>query len=65
MYAAMGSGMVLLFAIIGPGTYALVYPSWASVVLGAGAAGSALVAIGLAYHWASTGFEELFHELPF
>jgi len=65
MYAAMGSGMVLLFAIVGPGTYALVYPSWASVVLGAGAAGSALVAIGLAYHWASTGFEELFHELPF
>ncbi|HYB77308.1 MAG TPA: hypothetical protein VEE83_01335 [Thermoplasmata archaeon] len=65
MILATASGMVLLFAIIVPGTMAMLLPSSFSLLLGTV---SLLLAVGagaLALHWTSTGFRQLMHELPF
>ena len=65
MLAATGSGMVLLFAILIPGTVALLYPSAISVPLGLLGAGIAATSAGLGLHLTRSGFDELFRELPF
>jgi len=65
MLAATGSGMVLLFAILIPGTFALLYPSSASVPLALLCAALALGIGSLAAYWTVSGFRELFRELPF
>ena len=65
MIAAMGSGMVLLFAIIVPGSLLLVNPGldWVPRL---GLLAAALgVALTLSVHWVRTGFDRLFRELPF
>ncbi len=65
MLAAMGSGMVLLFAIVLPGALAIVQPSIDPTVR-IGAALSVVVVSSLAAaHWVRTGFDRLFRELPF
>jgi len=65
MLAATGSGVVLLFGILLPGAFALLYPSDASVPLGLVSAGL-VVGVGvLAAHWTVSGFRALFRELPF
>ena len=65
MLAATGSGMVLLFAILIPGTVALLYPSGLSVPLGLVGAAIAGVTGTAAVYWTRSGFEQLFRELPF
>jgi hypothetical protein len=65
MMGAMGSGMVVLFAILAPGALAVLSPSWSSPALLAWTAAAALALGTVAFHWARTGFEELFRELPF
>jgi hypothetical protein len=65
MLAAMGSGMVLLFAILTPGTFALLSPSSSSVSLALVCALLALGVGGLAVLWTVTGFRRLLYELPF
>jgi hypothetical protein len=65
MLAATGSGMVLLFAILVPGTFALLSPSPASLSLGLVSAGLALGVGGIAVAWTISGFRRLLTELPF
>lgn len=65
MLGATGSGMVLLFAIVVPGAIALQDPVGRGLVPAVVAASAALVAGSLALHWARTGFDRLFRELPF
>lgn len=65
MLAATGSGMLLLFAMLVPGTVALLYPSSLSVPLGFATAGLAIGAGVLAITWTQSGFSKLFRELPF
>ncbi|MGA7476544.1 MAG: hypothetical protein WBW47_04915 [Thermoplasmata archaeon] len=65
MLAATGSGMVLLFAILVPGAFALLSPSPSSVPLGLVCAALALGVGGLAVLWTVTGFRRLLTELPF
>ena len=65
MLAAMGSGMVILFAIFLPATFAFLSPSTPGLALGLWAAGAALISGALALHWARTGFDRLFRQLPF
>lgn len=65
MLAAMGSGMVILFAIFLPATFAFLSPSAADLAWGLWAAGAALISGALALHWARTGFDRLFQQLPF
>ncbi|HEY1198980.1 MAG TPA: hypothetical protein VGG32_09715 [Thermoplasmata archaeon] len=65
MLAATGSGMVLLFAILIPGTFALLSPSSASVSLGLVCAALAVGVGGLAVLWTVSGFRRLLRELPF
>ena len=65
MLAATGSSMVLLFAILVPGTVALLYPSGNSLLLGLLGAGIAAVGGGLGVQLTRTGFDQLFRELPF
>ncbi len=66
MVGALGSGMVLLFAILGPTAFALEGASaGAAVGLAVAAGGAALVGGALAVHWARTGFDQLFRQLPF
>jgi len=65
MLAAMGSGMVILFAILLPASYAVLVPSPSTVVLGLEAALLAVAVGALALYWARTGFDRLFRELPF
>ena len=65
MLAATGSGMVLLFAILVPGTVALLYPSGLSVPLGLVTVAIAGLSGGIAVHWTRSGFEQLFRALPF
>ncbi|HYA71183.1 MAG TPA: hypothetical protein VEH28_07450 [Thermoplasmata archaeon] len=65
MLAATGSGMALLFAILIPGTVALLYPSSAAVPLGLMTVGLVLVGGVLGIYWTRSGFRQLFRELPF
>jgi len=65
MLAAMGSGMVVLFAILIPATFAFLSPSRVSLGDGLWAAGTAVAAGGLALYWTRTGFDQLFRQLPF
>jgi len=65
MLAAMGSGMVILFAILLPASYAFLAPSSSTAVLGLEAAVFAVAVGTLALYWARTGFDRLFLELPF
>ena len=65
MLGATGSGMVVLFAILLPGTYALLVPSPSSAALGAMAALLVVGFGGLAVLWTSFGFRKLLRELPF
>lgn len=63
--AAMGSGMVVLFVILIPATFAFLAPSRLSLELGLWAAGATLSLSALALYWARTGFDQLFRQLPF
>jgi hypothetical protein len=65
MLGAMGSGMLLLFALLIPGAFALL-GGWgpASVGLILWIIGFAVAAGALASHWARTGFDRLFREIP-
>lgn len=66
MLGAMGSGMILLFGVLVPGAFALLGPrGTASAGLVVWTLGFALAAGALAAHWARTGFERLFREIPF
>jgi hypothetical protein len=65
MLAATGSGMVLLFGILIPGTFALLYPSDASLPLALLCAALAIGIGCLAAFWTVSGFRTLFRELPF
>jgi len=65
MLAATGSGMVLLFGILIPGTFALLAPSSSSIPLGFLCLGMAVGVGGLALYWSISGFRALFRELPF
>src|SRR5271157_181692 len=65
MLAATGSGMVLLFAILIPGTFALLSPSVASVPLALTCAALAVGVGGLAVLGTYSGFRRLLSELPF
>jgi len=65
MLAATGSGMVLLFAILIPGTVAVLYPSGFSIPLGLVTAGIAASGGGLGLQLTRSGFDQLFRELPF
>lgn len=65
MLVATGSGMVLLFGILVPGTFALLFPSALSVPLALVCALFAIGASALAVFWTVSGFERLFRELPF
>lgn len=65
MLAATSSGMVFLFGILIPGTFALLVPSDFSVPLALVSVGIAAGAIGLAASWTVSGFRQLFRELPF
>jgi hypothetical protein len=65
MLAATGTGMVLLFGILVPGTLALLVPSSPSVPLGVFSGGLAVCAGGLAVLWTVSGFRRLFREVPF
>jgi hypothetical protein len=65
MLAAMGSGMVVLFAILVPGAVALAAPGFGGT---SPAIAAVVIALGVglsAAHWARTGFDQLFRELPF
>jgi hypothetical protein len=65
MLGAMGSGMVLLFAVLVPAALA-VLSAWGPDSLGFAAwtVAFALAASALAIHWARTGFDRLFREIP-
>ena len=63
--AATASGMVILFAILVPGTLAVLVPSAVSVPLGLVCAALALGTGTLSALWAVAGFRKLFRELPF
>lgn len=65
MLVAMFSGMIVLFAILLPAMYAVLLPSSSSPGLAVDAVATALLAGGLAFHWARTGFDRLFREVPF
>jgi hypothetical protein len=65
MLLATGSGMVLLLAIIVPGTMAMLLPSSFSLLLGLVSLLLAVAAGALAFHWTNSGFRDLMHELPF
>ena len=65
MLAATASGMLLLFAILIPGSYALLEPSSLSLPLGLIDAGIAVGAGVLAVGWTRSGFRHLLRELPF
>ena len=65
MIAATGSGMALLFAMLTPGAFALLYPSPLSVPLGLVTLGLVVVVGGLGVSWTRSGFRELFRQLPF
>ncbi len=67
MLAALGSGMVILFSIYLPATFAFLALAGSSSVLmlGLGSAAAALIAGGLALYLARTGFDRLFRQLPF
>ncbi|MGA8709721.1 MAG: hypothetical protein ACLP8Y_08230 [Thermoplasmata archaeon] len=65
MLAATGSGMVVLFGILIPGSFALLYPSAASLPLALVCAALALGLGSLAAYWTVSGFRDLFRELPF
>jgi hypothetical protein len=65
MLGAMGSGMVLLFAILVPASFAFLAPSASTVFLALESATFAVAVGALALYWARTGFDRLFRELPF
>jgi len=66
MLGAMGSGMVILFAVLVPGAFVLLGTwTFASLGLVVWTAGFALAAGLLAAHWVRTGFDRLFREIPF
>jgi hypothetical protein len=67
MLIALGSGMVILFAILVPAAFAFLAPTMTGSVvdLALGSAAAALIAGALAVYWARRGFDELFRQLPF
>jgi len=65
MLAATGTGMVLLFVILIPGTFALLVPSGFSLPLGLLCAALVVGVGALAAYWAVSGFRQLFRQLPF
>jgi hypothetical protein len=65
MLAATGSGMILLFAIVIPGAFALLSPSVASVPIALGCTAVAVGVGGLAVLGTYSGFRKLLSELPF
>ncbi len=65
MLAATGSGMLVVFAIVLPGSFALANPSGGATVLLAVCLGAFSVSVVLAYRWVRTGFDRLLRELPF
>jgi hypothetical protein len=65
MLGAMASGMVLLFAILLPASFAFLNPSPSTAVLALEAATFAVGVGALALYWARAGFDRLFRELPF
>lgn len=65
MLAATGSGVVLLFGILVPGTFALLLPSPLSVPLFVVCLAFAAGVGALSLSWTVSGFRELFSQLPF
>jgi hypothetical protein len=65
MLAATGTGMLLLFAILVPGTLAILIPSASSLPLGFLSAALAVGVGGLAVYWTVSGFRRLFRQVPF
>ncbi len=67
MVGALVSGMVILFSILVPATYAFLAPavSEAVVAFALGSGGVALAAGAIAFFWARSGFDQLFRQLPF
>ena len=67
MVGALASGMVILFSILVPATYAFLAPavSRAAVGFAIGSGGIAVAAGALAFFWARSGFDQLFRQLPF
>jgi hypothetical protein len=65
MLAAMGSGMVVLFSILVPGTLAILSPSAGSVLALAWVLAFTLGIGAFALRWARGGFDQLFREIPF
>ncbi len=65
MLAAMGSGMIVLFAIVIPGAIAIEGPLLAQTGPAVAAVILALGLGALAFRSARTGFDRLFRELPF
>jgi len=65
MLAAMGSGMVLLFAIVLPGGLAILDPVPASLGLVLWTLGAGAIVGALGARWARRGFDRLLEELPF
>ena len=65
MLVAMGSGMLVLFAVLLPGAFLLLgAPGSAALGLAVWTVGFALTLGGLAAYWARTGFDRLFREVP-
>ncbi len=65
MLGAMGSGMILVFAIVVPGGVAILSPVLNDLGLVAWTAGSIVVLGALAVLWARSGFDRMLRELPF
>jgi hypothetical protein len=65
MLGAMGSGMILLFAIVIPGGLAILNPVVGSLALMAWTIAAVLVAGFVALQWARSGFDRMLRELPF
>ncbi len=64
MLAAMGSGMVVLFAIVVPGALVIAQPSVDPAIRIGLALATVVVSSVTAAHWVRTGFDRLFRELP-
>lgn len=65
MLGAIGSGMLLLFAIVVPGALVIVEPGVQPIARAAIALAATLGTVVVGIRWARTGFERLFRELPF
>jgi hypothetical protein len=65
MLGAMGSGMILLIAIVVPGGVVILSPIFADVGLLAWTLGAVILLGAMAVVWARSGFVRMFRELPF